>query len=101
MDSPDDSAERAAGLARAFGTDCAVVVGPDERLHGWVSLHELEATVGESPIHPFALEVKGSDSLRAALNAMVTNRTGVAVRTDDQGRYQGILTQDLISKEIR
>ncbi|MGH8929262.1 MAG: betaine/proline/choline family ABC transporter ATP-binding protein [Egibacteraceae bacterium] len=101
--SPDDTAEQAARVARSFGTDWAVVVDGIEgngHLRGWVSLHELEATVGESVLHPFALQVRATDSLRTALNAMVTSRTGVAVRVDDDGRYQGILTQELISKEI-
>ncbi len=102
--SPDDTAEQATQVARSFGTDWAVVVDGAEgngRLRGWVSLHELEATVGESVLRPFALQVRATDSLRVALNAMVTSRTGVAVRVDEEGRYQGILTQELISKEIR
>jgi osmoprotectant transport system ATP-binding protein len=97
---PTATAEEATRVAATYDTDWVVVVEDDERLRGWVSLHEMDGTVGASPVHPFALQVKASDSLRAALNAMVTSRTGVAVRIDDDGRYQGMLTQDLISKEI-
>jgi osmoprotectant transport system ATP-binding protein len=97
---PEDQAEEAMRVARAYDSDWVVVVDDGERLLGWVSLHELEGTVGESPLHAFALQVKATDSLRAALNAMVTSRTGVAVRIDGDGRYEGMLTQDLISKEI-
>jgi osmoprotectant transport system ATP-binding protein len=98
--SPDDSAEHAVEVARAFGTDWVVVVDADQRLRGWASLHELESTVGSSPVRPFALQVRATDSLRAALNAMVTSRTGAAVRVGDGGRYEGILTQEVITKEL-
>src|SRR5690606_207207 len=78
--SPDDSAARAEEVARAYGTDYVVVVGSDRRLYGWVSLHELEAgrPVRDACLRPFALQVHARDSLRTALNAMITSRTGIA-----------------------
>ncbi|MGH8909571.1 MAG: ABC transporter ATP-binding protein [Egibacteraceae bacterium] len=97
---PDDTAERAAGVARAFGTDWVVVVDAGGRLRGWVSVHELDSTVGGSLLHSLD-QVRATDSLRAALNAIVSSGIGAAARVDDQGRYQGILTQELISEEIR
>jgi hypothetical protein len=45
--------------------------------------------------------VHATDSLRAALNAMVESQTGVAVRVSDGQRYEGLLTQELLSEEIR
>ncbi|HVL97772.1 MAG TPA: betaine/proline/choline family ABC transporter ATP-binding protein [Egibacteraceae bacterium] len=102
--SPGDSARRAVEVARAHGTDWVVVVGGERTLEGWVSLHELDddaQRVGDGLVRPFALQVDANDSLRAALNAMVTSRTGVAVRVSGGGVYEGILTQELISKEIR
>ena len=92
---------RAREVALSFGTDYVVVVD-DGRLRGWVSLHELEdgGTVAEAPLRHFALQVHAEDSLRSALNAMVTSRTGVAVRVRAGDRYEGILNQDLIAKEI-
>jgi osmoprotectant transport system ATP-binding protein len=98
---PGDSAERAVEVASAFGTDWVVIVGADQQLRGWASLHELDSTVGSSPMHHFAIQVRPTDSLRAALNAMVASPTGAAVRVNDDGCYEGILTQQLISKEIR
>jgi osmoprotectant transport system ATP-binding protein len=101
---PDDTAERAAEVAAAHGTDWVVVVrDPGRHLEGWVSLHELDhgQRIGDGPLRPFALTVRASDSLRAALNAMVTGSNGVAVRISDEDRYEGILTEDIISKEIR
>jgi hypothetical protein len=44
------------------------------------------------------------DTLRVALDAMVTTRTGVAVRVkslDDGDRYEGILTPELLRAELR
>ena len=100
---PDDTAERAQEVARAHGTDWVVVVADSGHLEGWVSLHELEPgqAVGDAKVRPFALMVRATDSLRAALNAMVTNRTGVAVRVSGDDRYEGLLTQEIVSKEIR
>jgi osmoprotectant transport system ATP-binding protein len=99
----DDSAAHAEEVARAHGTDWVVVLGPGRRLLGWTSLHELsgERHVGDARLRPFALKVRAEDSLRAALNAMVTSQTGVAVRVSDDDRYEGILSEEIISKEIR
>ena len=99
---PDASRARAREVALAFGTDYVVVVDDDRRLRGWVSLHEIDGSgvITEAPLRRFALQVGAEDSLRAALNAMVTSRTGVAVRISDGERYEGILTQDLVAKEI-
>ena len=79
------------------------VVRADRRVEGWVSLHELDAgqRVGDASLRSFALKVRATDSLRAALNAMVTGTNGVAVRVSEDDRYEGILTEDIISKEIR
>jgi osmoprotectant transport system ATP-binding protein len=98
---PGDDAARAQAVARGHGTDWVVVVDADRRLRGWVSLHELADTVDASPLRAFRLQVDATDSLRAALNAMVTSHTGVAVRVGPGGTYEGILTQEIVSKEIR
>ncbi|HVM13658.1 MAG TPA: betaine/proline/choline family ABC transporter ATP-binding protein [Egibacteraceae bacterium] len=101
--SPDDRGRRALEVARSHGTDWVVVVRDSGKLEGWASLHELsdDQRVDEGEIRPFALQVDAGDSLRAALNAMVMSHTGVAVRVSEGGVYEGILTQELISKEIR
>jgi osmoprotectant transport system ATP-binding protein len=100
---PDDDLRRAQEVAAAHGTDWVVVVAQDGHLEGWVSLHELDPgqRVADAPMRPFALRVQAEDSLRAALNAMVTSRTGVAVRVSAGDRYEGILTQEIVGKEIR
>ncbi len=101
---PDDSAEHAARVAAEHGTDWVVVVGPDRRVRGWTfvdGVGDARGTVGDAELRPFALQVAAGDSLRAALNAMMASRTGVAVRVDGDRRYEGILTQELLSRTIR
>ena len=100
--SPDDPGSQALAAAEAFGSDWVVVVDEDRRLLGWVDAAETaeEARVGDARIRPFLLQVNSGDSLRAALNAMVQSHTGVAVRVSDGERYEGLLTLELLSKEI-
>jgi len=101
--SPDDTVAHAQQVASSHGTDYVVVVEPGGRLRGWVSLHELDrGRVADGPVRRFAVEVRADDSLRAALNAMVSGQNGIAVRVSgDDEHYEGILTQEIISKEIR
>jgi osmoprotectant transport system ATP-binding protein len=100
---PDDDGPQALDVAEAYGSDWVVVVDADQRLLGWA--HAAEAAerdrVGDAEIRPFQLQVRAEDSLRAALNAMVQSRTGVAVRVSDGDRYEGIVTLELLSREIR
>ena len=100
--SPDDPGEGALVAAEAFGSDWVVVVDEDRRLLGWVDAAEAGelARVGDAEVRPFLLQVDADDSLRAALNAMVQSHTGVAVRVSDGERYEGLLTLELLSKEI-
>ena len=99
----DDDPATARRVAETHGQDWVVVLDAERHLKGWVSLHELdgEPRVGEAQLRQFALQVNAEDSLRAALNAMVTSFTGVAVRLSEGGRYEGIITQDVVSKQIR
>ena len=94
--------DQALAAAEAFGSDWVVVVAADRRLLGWVDAAEASkrASVGDARIRPFRLQVNADDSLRAALNAMVQSHTGVAVRVSDGERYEGLLTLELLSKEI-
>jgi osmoprotectant transport system ATP-binding protein len=96
--STDDRA-RAAAVAESAGTDWVVVVD-DGVLQGWVPVGEVTSRVGDTSPRPFATTVNASDSLRAALDAMITSHTGVAVRLSEGQRYQGILTPELLSGEI-
>jgi osmoprotectant transport system ATP-binding protein len=95
-----DEAERSAAAA---GTDWVVVVDAEGYLEGWAALDEIRTRVGDAPVRPFSLRLRATDSLRAALDAMVTSHTGVAVRVraDEHGdHYEGILTQELLTAAI-
>ncbi|HUH07844.1 MAG TPA: betaine/proline/choline family ABC transporter ATP-binding protein [Egibacteraceae bacterium] len=97
---PGDSADRAREVAASMGTDWVVVVDDDRHLRGWVHVEDLRGRVDDVAPRDFSLQVNATDSLRKALDAMVTSRTGVAVRVSEGGRYEGILTQDILSREI-
>ena len=77
-----------------------LVVGREHGRVGVVEERPQRGRVGDAEIRPFQLQVRADDSLRAALNAMVQSRTGVAVRVSDGDRYEGIVTLELLSKEI-
>ncbi|HEX3211160.1 MAG TPA: ABC transporter ATP-binding protein, partial [Actinomycetota bacterium] len=100
--SPDDDGQAALTAAEAYGSDWVVVVDGDRRLLGWAHAGEAaeRGRVGDAEVRPFQLQVRADDSLRAALNAMVQSRTGVAVRVSDGDRYEGIVTLELLSREI-
>jgi Mg2+/Co2+ transporter CorB len=49
---------------------------------------------------PFSAYVPGRNSLRQALDSIVTSRTQVAVVVTEGQRYRGILTLERISREI-
>ena len=98
--SPNDDAAAARRQAEAAGTDWVVVVDEARTLRGWVSVADISGRVADATPRPFATTVHATDSLRAALDAMLTSSTGVAVRVSDRDRYEGILTQDLLAREI-
>ncbi|MGH2820064.1 MAG: ABC transporter ATP-binding protein [Actinomycetota bacterium] len=99
--SPNDDPSRAKEAARDAGTDWVVVVD-EGRLLGWVYVSDLDGgrDVSAADPRPFSARISADDSLRAALNAMVTSRTGVAVRVSGEDTYEGILTQELITGEL-
>jgi osmoprotectant transport system ATP-binding protein len=97
---PGDPRDRAQQVAATEGTDWVVVVDADGRLCGWAYVDELGEQVEATDARPFSLRVFADDSLRKALDSMVTSRTGVAVRVSGDDRYEGMLTQDILTREI-
>jgi osmoprotectant transport system ATP-binding protein len=98
---PADPSEVAVAAMGRFGLDWTTVA-QDGRLLGWVDRHMLEgsAKVGEVRPRSFSAVVTTGSSLREALDAIVTSRTNVAVVTDEDHQYLGILTVERVSKEI-
>jgi osmoprotectant transport system ATP-binding protein len=99
----DSDAAAVLAAARDFGSDWVVVLDDDGRLCGWAFVEEAARNggVAGAELRPFRLQVHSTDSLRAALNAMLASQTGVAVRVSDGDRYEGLLTQELLSEEVR
>jgi osmoprotectant transport system ATP-binding protein len=98
---PATGVEKARTAIRSAGLGWANVVD-DGILVGWVDEQTLEgcSTVGDATPRPFTSTVRADDSLRQALNSIVTSETGVAVVIGDGDRYVGMLTLERISKEL-
>ena len=98
---PAATAEQARAVIEAAGFGWASVVDDGELL-GWVDRDALEGcdTVAQARTRPFSAYVTARDSLRTALDSIVTSHTGVAVVATQGQRYRGILTLEQISKEI-
>jgi osmoprotectant transport system ATP-binding protein len=99
---PDASAEDALRVMKETGFEWVAVVY-DGRVRGWVDesmLQGIDRLADASPKR-FSAYVMAGDSLRQALDSIVTSRTNVAVVADADDRYLGILTLERISGEIR
>ena len=98
---PGDSADAARAAIDAGGFGWVSVVDDGELL-GWIDHDALAgaATAGDATPRPFTAYVTSRDSLRTALDSIVTSRTGVAVVVTEGQRYRGILTLERISREI-
>ncbi|QBI18319.1 ATP-binding cassette domain-containing protein [Egibacter rhizosphaerae] len=99
--SPGTGVDEARHVAATAGTDWVVIVD-DERPHGIVRLSELNGagTLGAAPTGR-APTVSAADSLRRALETIMTNEAGLAVCTDGDGRYRGVLTAERLRRELR
>ena len=98
---PDAGADEAHRVMEANGTDWVAVV-EDGRLRGWVGAAALDgaATLSDLEPEPFAAAVGTDTTLKAALDAIVTSRTRVAVVVDDDQRYLGVLTLDDLAEGV-
>ena len=98
---PGDTVERARKVMAEHDLDWASVI-EDGELLGWVDERALEGkpTVGEAEARRFSAYVTAKDSLRQALDSIVTSRTQVAVVVTEGQRYRGILSLERVSREI-
>jgi len=98
---PSATADEALREMARSGFDWTSVVSDGELL-GWVDRSMLAGvrTAGEAGPRPFSAYVTAEDSLRQALDSIVTSRTQVAVVVTEGQRYRGILSLERISREI-
>jgi osmoprotectant transport system ATP-binding protein len=98
---PTATADDARRAIEAGGFGWVSVVADGELL-GWVDGDALQglSTVADATPRRFSAYVTARDSLRQALDSIVTSRTGVAVVATEGQRYRGILTLERVSKEI-
>jgi osmoprotectant transport system ATP-binding protein len=96
------SADAARSTMAELGYDWVAVCDGDDRLRGWIGAAELDGaiTVGEIEPKPFLSVVTSGTTLKAALDAVVTSRTRVAMAVDDDGRYLGMLTVDDLAEGV-
>ena len=98
---PPASTEEARRAIDAGGFGWVSVVDDGELL-GWIDAGALDGctTAGEAIPKPFSAYVTAGDSLRQALDSIVTSRTAVAVVVTEGQHYRGVLSLERISKEI-
>ena len=99
--SPSDAAEAARKVMSETGFSWVSVI-EDGELLGWVDREALDGAerVSDATPRKFSAYVTKDDSLRQALDAIVTSQTNVAVVVSEGQRYLGILTLGKITKEI-
>jgi osmoprotectant transport system ATP-binding protein len=105
--SDDTTIERARQAAKQAGASWVLVTSAMSMPRGWAALSELESrngheALGQLPLAPYGHTFRaGKDSLRAALDATVLSRTGLAVGVDDEGRVVGVTSYDRLRAAIQ
>ena len=97
---PTADAAEVHATALEHGADWVAVVDQG-RLLGWIPSAGVQgnATAGDAVPQPFATMLAPTDSLKEALDSVVTSHTSVAAVVDGD-TYLGMLTMDEISEEI-
>jgi osmoprotectant transport system ATP-binding protein len=98
---PSASADEAHSAIAAGDMGWVSVVEGDELL-GWIDGSDLASatTVADTKPHKFSAYVTAKDSLREALDSIVTSETNVAVVVTEGQHYLGILTVEHLTREI-
>jgi osmoprotectant transport system ATP-binding protein len=105
--SDDTTVEQARRAAKQAGESWVLVTGAGRLPRGWAALPDLESRDGpemlrQLPLAPYGHTFRvGEDSLRAALDATVLSRTGLAVGVDDQGRVVGVTSYERLRAAIQ
>jgi osmoprotectant transport system ATP-binding protein len=95
-----DGVDQAKRVAAAEGTDWVGVLD-DDRMRGWVWVSDLDPAraVGDSEVRDFRVWIQADESLRTAVDAIVTTRNQVAVVYDGE-HYLGMLFIEAVSREL-
>ena len=94
-----DSPARAAEVMESHGVDWVGLVD-GHRLLGWVPASEVGGDLSELSPRSFLVTLGPDDSMRRALDAVVTSRTRVAAVIGAGGEYLGMLDIDRVAEEI-
>jgi osmoprotectant transport system ATP-binding protein len=97
---PGATPSQARAAMEAYGVDWFGVVD-EHRLLGWLWASELDDHADIANLDPrsFRVRLDGGDSLRDALDTIITSQTRVAPVFDGD-RYLGMLTAEAISREL-
>jgi osmoprotectant transport system ATP-binding protein len=92
--------DEAKAVAARESTDWVGVLD-GQRLRGWCWVSELDTSrsVGDAKVREFRVWIQAQESLRTAVDAIVTTRNQVAVVYDDD-RYVGMLFIEDVSREL-
>ena len=105
--SEDVTVELARQAAKRAGASWVLVTSAERQPRGWAALTELESasgggTLGQLTLAPYGHTFRvGQDSLRAALDATVLSRTGLAVGVDGEGRVVGVTSYERLRAAIQ
>jgi len=105
--SEDVTVELARQAAKRAGASWVLVTSAERHPRGWAALTELESasgggTLGQLTLAPYGHTFRvGQDSLRAALDATVLSRTGLAVGVDGEGRVVGVTSYERLRAAIQ
>lgn len=98
-----DTADHASEVAHKLEMSWVVVVDAEQRVEGWIPIEELKEKrkVDDVPPYPLHWCVASSESLRAALDAMVESPTEAVIRIDEDRRYEGVITLETFANRLR
>jgi osmoprotectant transport system ATP-binding protein len=90
--SPDATVADARRLMAERSIDWVAIVDGDH-LRGWIAASDLngQARLGDAPIQPFLVTLRPEDTLRGALDTLISSPTYIAPVVDHDGRYLGTL----------
>jgi osmoprotectant transport system ATP-binding protein len=92
------SPEEARSVMARHGVDWVALL-EGEKLLGWVGIDQLRPSLADVEARSFLVTLSPMDSLRRALDAVVTSRAQVAVVVDD-GRYLGMVGVERIAEGV-